>query len=146
MKEPVKNQGFFRLVIWFFNILRTVAIWKSGFFDSLKIVILNPKNRPDNHWGLFLFPTTTQMLIHMPNTTKNQHWILILGSGIYLSIKKGSLFCFVVMRSTEPGWFRLCSWCLWKALNKEGCTGLVPWYLDLRCKSSWILNDFFTEN
>jgi hypothetical protein len=24
--------------------------------------------------------------------------------------------------------------------------GLVPLRLDLRCKSSWILNDFFTEN
>jgi hypothetical protein len=24
--------------------------------------------------------------------------------------------------------------------------GLVPWRLDLRCRSSWILNDFFTEN
>jgi hypothetical protein len=24
--------------------------------------------------------------------------------------------------------------------------GLVPWRLDLQCKSSWILHDFFTEN
>jgi hypothetical protein len=24
--------------------------------------------------------------------------------------------------------------------------GLVPWRLDLQCKSSWILNDFFTKN
>jgi hypothetical protein len=23
---------------------------------------------------------------------------------------------------------------------------LVPWHLDLWCKSSWILNDFFIEN
>ncbi len=29
-------------------------------------------------------------------------------------MKEGSLFCFVVMRSTEPGCFRSCSWCLWK--------------------------------
>jgi hypothetical protein len=34
---------------------------------------------------------------------------------------------------------------LWKTLNKEGCMGLVPWHLDLQCKSSWILNDFFIE-
>jgi hypothetical protein len=27
-----------------------------------------------------------------------------------------------------------------------GCMGLVPWHLDLQCKSSWILNDFFPEN
>jgi hypothetical protein len=69
-----------------------------------------------------------------------------------LGIKPSHLYlwrkvvCFVVMRSTEPGCFRSCSWCLWKALDKEGCMGLVPWRLDLQCKSSWILNDFFTEN
>jgi hypothetical protein len=64
----------------------------------------------------------------------------------HLSMKEGSLFCFVVMRSTELGCFRSCSWCLWKALDEERCIGLVPCPLDLRCKSSWILNDFFTEN
>ncbi len=26
--------------------------------------------------------------------------------------------------------------------QQGGCMGLVPWRLDLRCKSSWILNDF----
>jgi hypothetical protein len=40
-----------------------------------------------------------------------------------LSMKEGSLFCFVVMRSTAPGCFRLCSWCLWKALDDEVCMG-----------------------
>jgi hypothetical protein len=43
-----------------------------------------------------------------------------------LSTKGGSLFCFVVRRSTKPGCFRLCSWCLWKALDEEGHMGLVP--------------------
>ncbi len=61
-----------------------------------------------------------------------------------LSMKEGSFFG--VMRSTKPGCFRLCSWCLWKALTEEECMGLVLCCLDLRCKSSWILNDFFTEN
>jgi hypothetical protein len=28
----------------------------------------------------------------------------------YLSMKEGSLFCFVLMRSTEPGRLRSCSW------------------------------------
>jgi hypothetical protein len=51
--------------------------------------------------------------------------------------------CFVVIRSTELGCFRLCFWCLWKALHEKGCMGLVPWGLDLQCKKSWILNDFF---
>jgi hypothetical protein len=40
--------------------------------------------------------------------------------------KEGSLLCFAVMRSTEMGCFRLCSWCLWKALDEEVCMGLVP--------------------
>jgi hypothetical protein len=56
--------------------------------------------------------------------------------------------CFVLFCSyeiTEPVCFRSCSWCLWKALEEEGCMGLVPWRLDLWCKNSWILNDFFTE-
>ncbi len=44
------------------------------------------------------------------------------------------------MRSTKPGCFRSCSWCLWKTLKEEGCMGWVPWCLDLRCKSSRILN------
>ncbi len=61
-----------------------------------------------------------------------------------LSMKEGCLF--VLMRSTEPRNFRLRSWSLWKALEEEGCIGLVSWHLDLRCRSSWILNDFFTEN
>ncbi len=52
-----------------------------------------------------------------------------------LSMNEGSsLFCFVVMRSIELGCFRLCSWYLWKSLNKEGCMGLVPWHLELGCK------------
>jgi hypothetical protein len=53
---------------------------------------------------------------------------------------------FVLMSSTEPGCLRSCSWCLSKVLDKEVSMGLVPLRLDLRCKSSWILNDFFTEN
>jgi len=65
---------------------------------------------------------------------------------IYLWSKVVCLFCFVLMRSIELGCFRLCSWCLWKGLDEERCMNLVPWGLDLQCKSSWILNDFFTKN
>jgi hypothetical protein len=61
-------------------------------------------------------------------------------------MKEGNLICFVVMGSTELRCFRSCSWCLWKALDKEGCMGLASWCLDLQCKSSWILNYFFTKN
>jgi len=71
----------------------------------------------------------------------------LISTSCNLSMKEGSLFVlFVLMRSTELGCFRLCSWCLAKALDKEGCMGLVPWCLELRCKSSGILNDFFTKN
>jgi hypothetical protein len=57
-----------------------------------------------------------------------------------LSMKEGSLFL-LVMRSIGLGCFRLCSWCLWKArlwkaLDEDECMGLVPWRLDLQCKSS----------
>ncbi len=45
-----------------------------------------------------------------------------------LSMKEGSLFWFVVMRSTELKCFRLCSWCLWKALNERGAWG---WFHDV---------------
>jgi hypothetical protein len=65
---------------------------------------------------------------------------------IYPSVNEGGFFCFVVIRSTELGCFRSCARCLWKALNEDGCMGLVPWCWDLWCKSSWILNNFFTEN
>ncbi len=39
-------------------------------------------------------------------------------------MKEGSLFCFVVMRSTELGCFRLCSCWLWKVLDEGGVHGL----------------------
>ncbi len=64
-------------------------------------------------------------------------------------MKEDCLFVwfFVLMRSTEPGCFRLCSWSLSKALEEEGAWALVPWHLDLVwCKSSGMLNYFFTEN
>jgi hypothetical protein len=77
------------------------------------------------------------------NLETSRPTMLSLEDPVYLWRK---VVCFVVMRSTELGCFRSCSWCLWKALDKEGCMGLVPWCLDLRCKSSWILNGFFTEN
>ncbi len=43
-----------------------------------------------------------------------------------LSMKQGSLFvlfCFVLMRSTEPGCIGSCSWSLWKALDEVGLFG-----------------------
>jgi hypothetical protein len=65
---------------------------------------------------------------------------------IYLWRKVVCLFCFVFMRSTKGGCFRLHSWSLLKALKEEGCIGLVFWRLYMSCKTFWILNDFFSEN
>jgi hypothetical protein len=54
---------------------------------------------------------------------------------LYLCMKEDSLFCFVVVKSIKPWCFTLCSWCLWRALDKEVCIDLVP--RRLQCKSSW---------
>jgi hypothetical protein len=44
----------------------------------------------------------------------------------YLSMKEDSLFCFcfVLMRSTEPGCFRSCSRCLWESFGPGVVHGL----------------------
>jgi hypothetical protein len=62
------------------------------------------------------------------------HWILVLrflrfGHQLWTSIYEGRLFvfCSVIMRYTELVSFRLCSWCLWKALHQEGCMSLDTW-------------------
>ncbi len=60
---------------------------------------------------------------------------------IYLWRKVVCLFCFVLMRSTELG-------CL-VSLESSWAGGvhqLGSMTFGLACKSSWILNDFFTEN
>jgi len=81
-------------------------------------------------------------------TTISGSWIFYIISpgerGDYCNIFLWrKVVCFVVMRSTKLGCFRMCSWCVWEALDKEGCMGfLVPWCLDLRCNSSWILKKF----
>ncbi len=47
------------------------------------------------------------------------------------SMKQGNFFVlFVLMKCTEQGCFRLCSWSLLKALKEEGCISLVSWHLD----------------
>jgi hypothetical protein len=41
------------------------------------------------------------------------------------------LFCFVVMRSTELGCFRLCSWCLWCLWKLSTRRGAWAWFHDI---------------
>jgi hypothetical protein len=44
------------------------------------------------------------------------------------------------MSSTKLGCFRSCSWCLWKALDKEeGCMGLVPWCCGAKVLEYWMI-------
>jgi hypothetical protein len=35
---------------------------------------------------------------------------------------------FVLMRSTEPGCFRTCSWSFWKVPEEQGCIRFVSWF------------------
>jgi hypothetical protein len=52
-----------------------------------------------------------------------------------LGMKQGSSVCFVMLRSPKPGCLHVKFSYLWKALDKEGCIGLVSLCLDLQCKS-----------
>jgi hypothetical protein len=55
---------------------------------------------------------------------------------LHLSMKESSLFCFVVVRSTKQGCLRLCSWCLWNALDERGAWA---WFQDVRTYSADVL-------
>jgi hypothetical protein len=67
---------------------------------------------------------------------------------IYLwRMKEGSvfvLFCLYQWDKTEPGWIRLCSWSLWKALVEKECIGLVFMAFGLAMQKflnvEWFLN------
>jgi hypothetical protein len=63
--------------------------------------------------------------------TKFHYWNKGWSEYINLWRKVVCLFCFVPMRSIKVGCFRSHAWSLWKALDKEGCMGLVLWHLDL---------------
>jgi hypothetical protein len=82
----------------------------------------------------------------MKENHKPCHMYFHLNISIYEG-RQFVLFCIVVMRSTEPRCFRSCSWCLWKALDKEGCMGLVPWHLHLWCKvlEYWMISSLKTK-
>jgi len=66
-------------------------------------------------------------IVYSVGTGRNMYMCCVY---IYLWRKVVCLFCFAVMRSTKPEYFRSCSWCLQKAFNDEGCMGSVPWQLD----------------
>ncbi len=73
------------------------------------------------HW-IFNYHSNSSYLC--PFSYPNMYAFTSLVIFSYQSKKKGSLFCFVVMRSIEPGFFRSCSWCLWKAFHVWWVHGL----------------------
>jgi hypothetical protein len=69
------------------------------------------------------------------------------GLGIYLWSKVVCLFCFVCTDEIHwTGMLQIAFLVSLQSSRGEGCLSLVSWCLDLQCRSSWILNDFFTEN
>ncbi len=68
-----------------------------------------------------------------------------------LSMKEGSLFCFVIMGSIEPKCFKLCSWYLLETSWRGGVHGLgsitfglalqkflnIEWFLHWKLNCSW---------
>jgi len=61
---------------------------------------------------------------------------------IYLSMKEGSLFWFVVMKSTKPGCFRSCSWCCWKVLDERGAWAWLHgvWTCGAKVLAYWMIS------
>jgi hypothetical protein len=130
------------MVNW--NIRQNVTVNKIKSLNKIHMTLA--KINTSDH-DIFLFECLKHSLLYNSNRNYSEvcyNWT----NWIHLSMKEGSLFvlfCFVPIRSTELGCFRSLSWSIWKALQEEGCIVLVSWRLDLRCRSSWILNDFFTE-
>ncbi len=97
------------------------------------------KNNSQSPWHNFLLATTLSQIFYIVRESSFTPYLafglaaILLTSKIphflfpkappKLSMKEGSLFCFVVMRSNEPECFRSCSWCLGKGLDEEGCMG-----------------------
>ncbi len=80
-----------------------------------------------------------KVLVHAARNTA--HWPCIKTLGDH------SIVLCVLVRSTEPGCLIQITFLVsLESSRGEGCIGMVPWCLDLRCKSFWTLNNFFTEN
>jgi hypothetical protein len=77
-------------------------------------------------------------------TFKNQLPNSDMNGTPYLSMKEGSLFCFVVMRSTEPRCFRSCSWCLCGKLSTR--MGAWAWFHDVWTCGAKVLECWMTSS
>jgi hypothetical protein len=80
--------------------------------------------------------------------TKKQCVPGVAGLTLYIYLWR-KVVCFVLFCSYEIHQTRMIQIMFFVSLESPrggGCIGFVPWRLDLWCKSSWILNDFFTGN
>jgi len=64
-----------------------------------------------------------------------------------LSMKEGSFFCFVLMRSTELACFRSCSWCLSKALDEMRHMAWfhVVWTCGAKVFEYWVISSLIIK-
>ncbi len=121
-------------------IFRNVQIFKKIFFSE--VFFLKERKESDEIFKNkpFFEMGSSKLIDCLTNMCQSGQGSTITATSSGTSIYEGRQFvCFVLfvpMRSTEPGCFRLPSWSLWKALEEEGCIGLVSWRLDLRCRSS----------
>ncbi len=102
----------------------------------------NPKKFGNKFWSVEWRQRSKQMSDHIQNESKRKN-----NEGepttIYLWSKVVCLFCFVCPDEIhQTGMLQITFF----ASLEEGCVSLVSWRLDLWCRRSWILNDFFTEN
>jgi hypothetical protein len=60
---------------------------------------------------------------------------------LHLSMKQGSLFCFVMLRSPKPWCFRLCSWYLQNLSMNEDALALfeIVWNYGLEVTNYWTI-------
>jgi hypothetical protein len=70
------------------------------------------------------FPIPLNVLFVVPSQIDLGENLLNSSAQPNLSMKEGSLFCFMVMRSTEPGRFRSCSWVSTESSQLGGVHGL----------------------
>jgi hypothetical protein len=70
-------------------------------------------------------PGSVDLIDTKQNKTKQTNYLASIVLFCYPHIYEARFVCFVPMRSTEPGCFRLHSSSLWKALEEEGC---MAWF------------------
>jgi len=128
---------------------------------NLLLVAWSCKNNSQSPWHNFLLATTLSQIFYIVRESSFTPYLAFGLAAIYLtskiphflfpevppklSMKEGSLFCSYEIQ--RHGMLLIMFLVFWESSRRGGVHGL--WFHDvwtLRCKSSWILNDFFTEN